>query len=276
MKRFLTVALVSGLALGAVNAFAQATHSDITFTTNVGTIVKWITDRSDASTDLSSDSWTTWNYTGTGGTGSGASVLSSAMTDTFTTLRLVANANVTLTASGGAGSLIMTHPTTTTETLATFWNICTDGDGTTAITSTTGSASSGFLAAALTTTAGTGGTATLGGAAQTGLTPTFRNYVYVGGGAVTKEAGGVGTATRSTLPTDANYSVQLSSGNTPTTGTLLGASGTVVTHIARDGAVLIRVQCRALNPDDFGLDSDYSEAPEPGAYTATIALTATP
>ncbi|MBT5535957.1 hypothetical protein HOK31_23000 [Candidatus Poribacteria bacterium] len=56
--------------------------------------------------------------------------------------------------------------------------------------------------------------------------------------------------------------------------TFLGA-GKTLTYVEQDGNVLITVTCRGWNGEDLGSDSDNTEAPDPGTYTADLTLLAT-
>ncbi|MDA1192430.1 MAG: hypothetical protein O3A46_12205, partial [Candidatus Poribacteria bacterium] len=65
----------------------------------------------------------------------------------------------------------------------------------------------------------------------------------------------------------------------PTTATIAAAewldssgAGVDVVHVDRDGSVLISIVARGFNGEDFGADSDSTEAPDVADYEATVVL----
>ena len=62
--------------------------------------------------------------------------------------------------------------------------------------------------------------------------------------------------------------------NSETAATFL-AGGETITHINKSGAALLTVTIRGVNGEDAGANSDNTEAPEAGTYTADLSLLAT-
>ena len=53
------------------------------------------------------------------------------------------------------------------------------------------------------------------------------------------------------------------------------SGGETIIHVNNSGAALIKVTIRGVNGEDAGADSDNTEAPDVGTYTADLALLAT-
>ncbi|MDA1192431.1 MAG: hypothetical protein O3A46_12210 [Candidatus Poribacteria bacterium] len=268
MKRFLTVALSTGMALGAVSAFAQTdSTASTTFYGKVGTIVKFITNKTTPAT--LGTGIDTWDVTDTG---------SVNYTDSTAVFRLVMNQDVVLKVDSGSSDLILTETgagatgAADTDTLATFWTLYTDGDGQDPTTPTvfTGQAWTGIDTPTVTTGVSTAAGAAkhfsyLGGASASATdSPTFQ--VPNAGDSATYYYGASDTSWSATPPTTATLAVAdwLDS----------AGSGTTITHIDRDGAVLITVTCRGFNGESFTADSDATEAPDVADYEATLVLDA--
>ena len=60
-----------------------------------------------------------------------------------------------------------------------------------------------------------------------------------------------------------------------TAQTFLTSSGKTITHVDRDGQVLLTASARGLNGEDLGSASDSTEAPDVGTYQAALTLIAT-
>ncbi|MEO2004655.1 MAG: hypothetical protein ABGY41_11200 [Candidatus Poribacteria bacterium] len=143
----------------------------------------------------------------------------------------------------------------------------TDGDGAAAVTvgadghnATTDLAHTGFLANAMAAIHGVGDVTGDGSGAE--------YFAYIGGLASLASSGAEPANDGSS-----NY------GATGTSDFLAGATGVAITHISHDGAALVTVDVRGFNGEDFGSDSDDTEAPDLAAaapYTATAQLTALP
>lgn len=211
-RRLCHVAVVCAwLASAAVVTEAQ--FSDVSATMSfegvVNSIVAWVNDKQAATTPTGLSTWDN-------------SASTTGETDSVAIFRLVANVDVTLTAT--ARGLLSQTIGAQTAVLATYYQLDSDGDGSTA---------TGFL-----------GTEAGGGVGS---------VFYVGGGSSGYE----------TL-----------NGLTPGGGTLLG-TGKTLTYVQQDGNALVTITCRGLNGEDLGSDSDNTEAPDPGTYTATLTLLAT-
>ncbi|MDA1190784.1 MAG: hypothetical protein O3A46_03760 [Candidatus Poribacteria bacterium] len=171
----------------------------------VNSIVDWI--NNEQTPALMATGIDTWDNSG----------LTAAKTESTAVFRLVLNKNVTITAPT---QTVLTQFGGTGETLATYYQLTSDGNGVT---------STGF------NTSGNG----------------VGSFFYIGGGSTAWQ-------TQQGL----------------TAGTLLG-SGKTLTRVAGDGNTLVTVKSRARNGEDLGSDSDLTEAPNLGNYTATLVLMAT-
>jgi hypothetical protein len=209
MKRIVVAGLVA-LLVGCGLFRALAVDKDtgnVQFKGQVLTIVEWINNKQDPTTPTGLDDWNNTNIT-------------AAESDSVAVFRLVTNTDLVLSAPTQS---VLTHGTTG-ETLATYYQLTTDGNGST---------TTGFLP----TVTGHG----------------VGSLLYVGGGSTAWETA------QSLSP-----------------GTFLG-SGKTVTHVNRDGALLLTVTVRGLNGEDLGADSDLTEAPDVGTatdYTANLVLRA--
>lgn len=58
-------------------------------------------------------------------------------------------------------------------------------------------------------------------------------------------------------------------------GQLLGSSGMKITKVVDDGGCILTLGVAALNGEDFGSDSDFTEAPDAGIYTGAVTLLVT-
>lgn len=242
------------LCIVAVAATSRAqvteTRDGATFNAKVGIIVKWINAESENTTPAGN--LRDWNN---------SQNTDPADTDAVAVLRLVTNVDVRLVGTAGP----LTHPDTPAETLATFVCVQTDGNGSDdSIIDGTGDPATGFESAEYDPTRGIG--------------PAFdsarRNFVYIGGGSTAAESAPGGTW----LTSERLAEISGAQNSDFAIGSLLGA-GALVKHVSRDGAVLIRVTMRALSGEDFGLDSDDTEAPDLAVgspYSATVQLTALP
>ena len=192
---------------------SEATFSELSDTMSfegvVNSIVAWITHNQDSTTPTGIASWDN-------------SSLATSETDSVAIFRLVANVDVTLTAT--AQGILSQTIGATTAVLATYYQLESDGDG---------SSTTGFL----------------GAESGDGVGSVF----YVGGGSSGYE----------TL-----------NGLTAGGGTLLG-TGKTLTYVEQDGNALITITCRGQNGEDLGWDSDNTEAPDAGTYTADLTLLAT-
>lgn len=251
-RTVLTAALsILSIALAPVSrAQVNETRDGATFSAKVGIIVKWLNAETDETTP--SGNLRDWNN---------SQNTNADDTDAVAVLRLVTNVDVRLVGTAGP----LTHPDTPSETLATFVCVQTDGNGAEeAVVDGTGDPATGFPSSEYDSARGVGPAFDAGN----------RNFVYIGGGSVAAESAPGG----SWLSPDRLAELSSAQGSDFSTGALLGA-GSLVKHISRDGAVLIRVTMRALNGEDFGLDSDDTEAPDLASsapYTATVQLTALP
>lgn len=236
------------LATG-VSAQVNATKDGATFQAKVGIIVKWLNPKVDVTgPDSELRDWNNSLNT------------DASATDSIAILRLVTNVDVRLT--GTAQPLF--HPELPNETLATFVCVQTDGNGLEeSLVDGTGDPATGFPHQEYRASAGIGPE----------FTSPNRNFVYIGGGSATAEVGAwVSPERLADLSSVPGQQAQFAIGN------LLG-EGTLVKHVPRDGAVLIRITMRGLNGEDFGIDSDDTEAPDLAVqtpYTATVQLTALP
>jgi hypothetical protein len=296
MKRLLAVALVGGFVLGAMSASAQLTSDSPTGTLKgkVVDIVKFITNKSNATeADADANALSDWVVADDAFSSTDGGAYQ-RFTETQAVFRLVMNTNVTLTTNSvtpltqydDAG---LSTEGATGETLATFYNLSTDGVGVAGTETTfTGNSWTGITAAEAAAKAASG----VGGDGL-GVGTEF-NFVYVGGATPAATTGNTNIdATVQDLRAPANAAAQTdalakyyiggATANAEWTavqtipvpvGTFL-QNGVTVTHVPRDGAVLIIVRCRGLNGEDFGNDSDLSEAPDIGYYESTIVLTAT-
>jgi hypothetical protein len=242
--------MLVGVLASTARAQVNETRDGATFGAKVGIIVKWLNAETDNTTPTGM--LRDWNNSLNTDT---------ADTDAVAVLRLVTNVDVRLIGTAQP----LTHPESPSETLATFVCVQTDGNGAEdSLVDGTGDPATGFPSTEYDASRGVG--------------PAFeeprRNFVYVGGGSAAAESAPGGTW----LSNERLAELSSSQRADFSTGTLLGA-GALVKHISRDGAVLIRVTMRALNGEDFGLDSDDTEAPDLAVnapYTATVQLTALP
>ncbi|MBM3215127.1 hypothetical protein FJZ36_09455 [Candidatus Poribacteria bacterium] len=255
MTRRIFISAVLALALTAaapVVAQVNETNDGATFSAKVGIIVKWLNPAEEVSAPVGNlRDWSNALSTDTGDT------------DTVAVLRLVTNVDVRLTGTADP----LTHPDNAAETLATFVCVQTDGSGLEeAVIDGTGDPATGFEEDQY--------------APARGVGPDYEdgrfNFVYVGGGSNAADTEASNTwvsptrlAELSAVPAhNAQFSM----------GALLG-DGALIKHVPRDGSVLVRVTMRALNGEDFGIDSDDTEAPDVASdspYTATVQLTALP
>ncbi|MBM3215128.1 hypothetical protein FJZ36_09460 [Candidatus Poribacteria bacterium] len=274
-------------------ARAQVTQ-DGTFQTGVASILKWIlSDETDGDSGATVDTWNV-NDSGYGAVGStigdntatadGVDTASDRYTDSVIVFRLVTNGEPTIDAEfdgpfteGTSGA---------SDTLATFFNIMSDGDG----TGTDSTAGSDYTGRAWSAFAAENADAGIGGSAGTlyEFGRTTLNFVYIAGASAVTDswrgAGGDGGGTGQTLTTPtvtgANYVLDGAGGaggGTDWADNLTPFTGEATTHIARDGAIMFQVTVRAMNGEDFGNDSDLTEAPEVATdYQCTLTLTATP
>jgi len=253
MKRLYAGAAALGLMFGATGANAATSSGTETFSVSVGTIVEFITQKS----NTAGGSITNWDVDdAAGGDEATASIV----------FRLVMNADTTLTGSfdnSGSGTSNNTAAlvnTTTDEVLLTYANITTDGDSSTTPTlgadghnATTDIAHSGFASGVHNSLHGVG------------VSTAADRFAYIGGLAT--------SASSANVPADTASEVF---GATATSDFLDSAGGgVVVTHVNHDGAVLVTVQVRGFNGEDYGSSSDFTEAPDTGTYQTDLTLTAT-
>lgn len=242
-----------GIGLGivcGVQAQVNETRDGATFNARVGIIVKWINAETDNTTPIGV--LRDWNN----------NLSTNPLdTDAVAVLRLVTNVDVRLVGTATP----LTHPEMGSETLATFVCVQTDGDGSEdSLVDGTGDSATGFPPTEYDPTKGVG--------------PAFNDlrkyFVYVGGGSTAAES----VPSRVWLTPERLAELSAAHGANFGVGEFLG-TGAIIKHVSRDGAVLIRVTMRALNGEDFGPDSDDTEAPELALdtpYTATVQLTALP
>jgi hypothetical protein len=213
MMRHSFAYIVVALGLMGPLRLAEGQFTDFSDTMSfegvVNSIVAWIVNNQDATTPTGITVWD-------------SSTLAASATDSVAIFRLVANVDVTLTAT--AQGILSQTVGAGTPVLATYYQIASDGDG---------SSATGFLG----TETGDG----IGG------------VFYVGGGSSGYE----------TL-----------NGLTAGGGTLL-STGKTLTYVQQDGNALVTITCRGQNGEDLGSDSDNTEAPDPGTYTADLTLLAT-
>jgi len=233
-----------------IGANAATSSSTETFTVTVGTIVEFITTKSNSA----GGSITNWDVD------DAASGDEATATVIF---RLVMNADTTLTGSfantGGGGSNGPLENTTTGEVLLTYANIQSDGDSSTTPTlvadghnATTDIAHTGFASGVYDSDHGVG------------VSTAADRFAFIGGLAT--------DASSAATPADTASEVF---GGTGSSDFLNGATGVVLTHVNHDGAVLLTVQVRGFNGEDYGSSSDFTEAPDPGTYETDLTLTAT-
>lgn len=252
MKRLYAGAVTLGLMLGTAGAQAVTSTASETFEVSVGTIVEFITTKSNAAGGAISN----WDVDdAAGGDEATATVV----------FRLVTNADTTLTgtflntATGtNAGSTSALIGLATDEILLTYANIQSDGDGATAVTlgadghnATTDLAHTGFASGVHNTLHGVG------------VSTAADRFAYIGGLASLASSGAV--------PADTAAEVF---GATGTSDFLNGATGVTITHISHDGAALLTVQVRGFNGEDYGAASDFTEAPDVDTYRTALTLTA--
>lgn len=241
--------MMGGIVWG-VQAQVNETRDGATFNAKVGIIVKWLNAETENTTPIGA--LRDWNNTLN---------TNPLDTDAVAVLRLVTNVDVRLIGTATP----LTHPEVSSETLATFICVQTDGDGSEdSLVDGTGDSATGFPPTEYDPAKGVG--------------PAFNDprkyFVYVGGGSTTAESAPGGMW----LTPERLAEISAAQGSQFGVGVLLG-TGTFIKHVSRDGAVLIRVTMRALNGEDFGPDSDDTEAPELALdtpYTATVQLTALP
>jgi len=242
--------VVGVVCAGAAHAQVNETRDGATFHAKVGIIVKWLNAETDRTTPIGT--LRDWNN---------LQNLDPNDTDAVAVLRLVTNVDVRL--MGVATPL--THPESPSETLATFVCVQTDGDGSEeSLVDGTGDPATGFPATEYDPSRGVG----------PAYGDTGRNFVYIGGGSTAAESAPGG----SWLSPERLAELSSAQNAAFATGSLLG-TGALIKHVPRDGAVLIRITMRALNGEDFGLDSDDTEAPDlavTAPYSATVQLTALP
>ncbi|MDA1192432.1 MAG: hypothetical protein O3A46_12215 [Candidatus Poribacteria bacterium] len=252
MKSQLTGILIATFTLGvSVGAFSQTggtggesdVAQSVSFGVHVSEMIYWLTPQQDAT---AAGTLAHWDHT----------VVEDGSTESVAILRLVLNRDVRLIGTATP----LTNPNNPNATLATFVSVETDGDGTLdSLLDGTGDPATGF------------GVDELGAERGVGV----GNYVYIGGGTATAGTGDANVwatpermSELSSVSTSAQYSL----------GSLL-ANGAVIRHVPTDGAVMITVRLRARNGEDFGADSDDTEAPELAVetpYVATVQLTALP
>ncbi|MBT3268201.1 hypothetical protein HN371_13665 [Candidatus Poribacteria bacterium] len=254
MRRLYAGTVLVALTLGVTSAHAVTSSSE-TFSLGVGTIMEFITLKSNTA---GSTSIVDWDVDDDAGGASGNSV-----DEAVVVFRLVTNVDATLTGTfvntsfgTNAGSAEALINTSTDEILLTYANIESDGDGATAVTLASGhnnaAAHTGFNAAELSTNFGV---------SEAGTNPA--GFAYIGG----LRSGG-------DEPADTGTSAY----STAAAGDFLDVAGSTshITHINHDGAVLLTVTVRGFNGEDFGLASDSTEAPDPGTYSTLLQLTAVP
>ncbi len=245
---FVSFAAATGVrAQGEVGVFD--TQDGGVFGVHVEEIVSWLNRKEDVRL---SQALRHWDNNVTGGDIGAESVA---------VLRLLLNRDVRVV--GLAQPL--QHPSITRSSLATFISVETDGDGSEdGLEDGTGDAASGFPDDEKGADRGVGS----------------GNFVYVGGGAT---SAGATDANPWATPQRMSELSNARGGNSPSRttyslGTLLG-SGAIIRHVPRDGAVVITVRVQGRNGEDFGSDSDDTEAPDLAAatpYMATVQLTALP
>ena len=233
MKRIFTLALIAGVAVFVGGK--TATAKDGTFSVPVSGIAEFIDSVEDDATGSAID---TWDVDVNAGSGTSAD-----KSDAVIIFRLVMNQDTTLAGSFATPLQLETATSGAYNTLLTYANIESDGDGTGTPSAGTGhdtaTAKSGFSSGVEDEDVGIGS----------------GNYAYVGG-----------LATSATVPTlGGTYGV-----TTGGAAVFLGASGTSIKHIGKDGAVQLTVTVRGMNGEDFGADSDSTEAPDEGTYTTVL------
>lgn len=219
------------------------------FGVQVDEIVSWLNRKQDVQLSQSLRHWD--NNVSGGDTGA----------ESVAVLRLLLNRDVRVV--GFAQPL--QHPSISLSSLATFISVETDGDGSEdGLDDGTGDPASGFPDDEKGAERGVGA----------------GNFVYVGGGAT---SAGPGDSNPWATPQRMEELSNARGGNSPSSatyslGALLG-SGAIIRHVPRDGAVMITVRVQGRNGEDFGSDSDDTEAPDLAAatpYMATVQLTALP
>lgn len=212
LRRIALAALSAFLIFPTSPALFGATDDNTqTYTGLVNDIVEFITNKTDPSTVTMSSWENDWNTT-----------------DATAVFRLVTNAHVTFDTTTAQANQILTQDLGSgiSETLATYYNLTSDGDG---------SATTGFAAAEY----------------GSGIGPS--SYLYVGGGSSAWET--------------ANG---LTSG-----GTAFLAATKTITHVYKDGAVLLTLTVRGWNGEDFDSSSDNTEAPDTGNFATSFVLRGT-
>lgn len=197
------------------SSFGVDVDNTQTYTGKVNDILEFITPKQNPTPGTGIDSWNNTLNT-------------ASKTDTVAIFRLVTNAHVTLDTTTSQVNQRLTQDLGggTLETLATYYNLTSDGNGTTA---------TGFLPSAYGNGIGTG------------------NFLYVGGGSA-------GWETANGLPAG---------------GTAFLATTKTITHVYKDGAVLLTLTVRGLNGEDYGDSSDLTEAPDPGTFSTNFTLRGT-
>jgi hypothetical protein len=235
----------SAVAQGDVGVFP--TQDGAVFGMQVEEIVSWISRQEDVRSTGSVGYWDN-NVDGAGA-------------ESVAVLRLLLNRDVRIIGSATP----FTHPTVSQASLATFVSVETDGAGLTEdLEDGTGDPASGFPDAEVVASKGVGA----------------GNFVYVGGGTVSagvSDANPWATQQRMGELSSARGGAGLRA-STYSLGALL-EGGALIRHVPRDGAVVITVRVQGRNGEDFGADSDDTEAPDLAAsvpYMASVQLTALP
>ncbi len=235
------------LAQGAVGV--HQTQDGATFGMEVDEIVSWINRKADVQLAGTIGHWD--NNVAGGGAGS----------ESVAVLRLLMNRDVRVVGFATP----FQHPTISQSSLATFISVETDGSGLDVdLEDGTGDAATGFPDGETVASKGVGS----------------GNFVYVGGGTLTA---GVSDANPwATQQRMSELSTARGGAGRQTSEYSLGVlleGGALIRHVPRDGAVIITVRVQGRNGEDFGPDSDDTEAPDLAAsvpYMASVQLTALP
>jgi len=240
-------ASAGAVAQGAIGVFQ--TQDGGVFGLEVQEIVSWINRQADVQTTGYLGHWDN-NVSGAGGGAESVAVL-----------RLLMNRDVRVVGTATP----FEHPTISQSSLATFVSVETDGAGLDGeLEDGTGDPASGFPDAEVDATKGVGA----------------GNFVYVGGG--TLSAGVSGSNPWATQQRMSELSSARGGAGPRASTYSLGAlleGVALIRHVPRDGAVIITVRVQGRNGEDFGADSDDTEAPDLAAavpYMASVQLTALP
>ncbi len=237
----------AAVAQGDIGVFQ--TQDGAVFGMHVEEIVSWINRQQDVRSTGAVGHWDN----NVAGDGAGA--------ESVAVLRLVMNRDVRVVGSATP----FQHPSISQSSLATFVSVETDGAGLDDdLEDGTGDPASGFPDAEAAATKGVGA----------------GNFVYVGGGTMSAgitDSNPWATQQRMSELTTARGGSGLRA-STYSLGALL-EGGALIRHVPRDGAVVITVRVQGRNGEDFGADSDDTEAPDLAAsvpYMASVQLTALP